>query len=138
MPYRFSERGLEFCLITSRKSGRWGFPKGGIRRNETANDAAVNEALEEAGLVGRIVGQSIGSFEYSKQQRQLIVSVMLLAVDLTMSEWLESKQRLRRWVTVQEAQQLLDRPTLLSVLHAAITMLKRQAGGSTGIAAAGA
>ena len=38
-------------------------------------DAAINEALEEAGLVGRIVGQSIGSFEYSKQNRRMIVFV---------------------------------------------------------------
>jgi len=138
VPYRFGQRGLEFCLITARKSGRWGFPKGTIQRSETAGETAINEALEEGGLVGRIVGQPIGSFEYSKRQRRMTVTVMLMAVDQTNDEWLESGQRSRQWVTVHEARIMLDRTALLDVLQSAVMQLKRHSGEAPDQSAVGA
>ena len=50
----------EFCLITSLRKGRWGFPKGITDPGETHVETALKEADEEAGLRGRIVGDSLG------------------------------------------------------------------------------
>ena len=40
------------CLITSRNGKRWVIPKGWIEPGQTAGETALQEAYEEAGLVG--------------------------------------------------------------------------------------
>lgn len=46
-------------LVTSRrKSDNWIFPKGHIEEGETAEEAAVREAHEEAGVRGKVVGRA--------------------------------------------------------------------------------
>ena len=51
--YRVSRKGLEFLLVQTRR-GRWTFPKGGAEPGLTHAQAAAVEALEEAGVHGRI------------------------------------------------------------------------------------
>lgn len=58
--------GVKVCLIRRKDSEKWGIPKGFIDRGDTAEQAALNEACEEAGLRGRIMGGSVGSYDYEK------------------------------------------------------------------------
>jgi 8-oxo-dGTP pyrophosphatase MutT (NUDIX family) len=51
--YRVSPRGPEFLLVRTR-GGHWIFPKGGVQHGLTHAQSAALEALEEAGVHGRI------------------------------------------------------------------------------------
>jgi bis(5'-nucleosidyl)-tetraphosphatase len=46
--FRRTPDGLQFALIKA--SGRWGFPKGNIEKDETSEVAALGEIAEETGL----------------------------------------------------------------------------------------
>lgn len=51
--YRIRRRGIEFLLVQTR-GGRWIFPKGGVQSGLTHAQSAALEALEEAGVHGRM------------------------------------------------------------------------------------
>jgi 8-oxo-dGTP pyrophosphatase MutT (NUDIX family) len=86
---------------------------------------AAREALEEAGLIGKIVGKrSIGSYHYSKQlseDRSLLcrVKVFLLSVDRQLDIWPEMEQRDWRWVDPTRAAQMVDEGGLAEILRSA-------------------
>lgn len=51
--YRAGNQGIEFLLVQTR-GGRWTFPKGGAEPGLTHAQAAALEAMEEAGVHGRM------------------------------------------------------------------------------------
>ncbi len=102
IPFRSGDDGPEVCLITSQRSGAWGFPKGVIDPGETTAQAALKEAFEEAGLHGEIVGPALGRYRYEKWGQQLEVEVLLMAVDTCDAQWSEQHLRKRRWVPVDD------------------------------------
>jgi 8-oxo-dGTP pyrophosphatase MutT (NUDIX family) len=51
--YRREGDSVEFLLVNT-GSGRWTFPKGTVERHLGPRDSAALEALEEAGVVGRV------------------------------------------------------------------------------------
>lgn len=106
VPFRVRGRVLELALITSSRGGRWGIPKGNIERGERARESAVREALEEAGLVGDLVGPRLGSFRYEKRGRARSVAVYLLRVTRELPRWSEDDLRRRKWLRLDKA---LDR-----------------------------
>jgi len=122
VPYRVRRGCVEICIITSRK-GNWGVPKGIIDPGETAAEAGLKEALEEAGLHGKIVGKPIGEFEYEKWERVLPVTVFLMEVTKADDDWQEP-WRDRQWVSVDEAIELVHRPELTKILNRARKALK--------------
>lgn len=103
---------LQVCLITSLKKRRWILPKGIIDPGETCNETALKEALEEAGLHGRIVGEPLGVYEDFKWGRPLLVSVLMMAVTHCEDEWYESDVRDRCWVSPDRAVQMISKPAL--------------------------
>ena len=97
----------EVCLIRRRDSGKWGIPKGFIDRGDSPEQAALTEALEEAGLLGRIMGHAVGVYRYEKWDAQLTVAVYLMEVLEQRREWREMRIRERRWCSLEEAGLLL-------------------------------
>ena len=126
VPFRRIAGEPEFCLITSRRTGRWGFPKGTIERGESLEQAALKEALEEAGLLGEILG-GLGHYSYAKNGRMLDVGVLLMEVTVVRDNWKEANQRQRRLARAEEARPLLCRPHLGRLLAAALERLERDA-----------
>ena len=124
VPYRFGATGLEFCLITTRRSQRWTFPKGWAGTDETVRDAALREAWEEAGVTGRIVGDPLGQYRYTKRGRRQSVTVLLMAVENCSDDWVEAGERRRRWASRAKARRLLDRTDLIQLLQAAVERIK--------------
>jgi len=122
LPYRRTRRGLEFCLITS-TAGRWLFPKGLIGAGETLEQTALKEALEEAGLCGRLVDGPLGSYGMDKYGKSYTLVVLLMEVTDCEEVWQEAHFRERRWVTQDEARRLLCQPQLRKCLDAAVARL---------------
>lgn len=117
VPYRPVGDAVEFCLITSLSSGRWGFPKGMVDPGETLTETALKEAHEEAGLSGRIVGEPIGEYSYAKWGSMMSVTAFLMEVEDAADAWLEADRRQRRWATPEEAARMLDRRYLARIFR---------------------
>jgi phosphohistidine phosphatase len=122
VPYQRRNGQIAFSLINTRK-GNWIFPKGIIDPGETVEETAAKEALEEAGIAGRIFLPPLGQYEYFKWDTTLNVTVLLMEVSRIDDAW-EEDWRQRRWVSADEAEALIVRPELRALLHAAIARIE--------------
>lgn len=123
VPYRIRDGVCEFCLITSIKRGKWGFPKGIIDPGETPEITALKEAHEEAGIRGRIEGAPLGSYRYAKWGTTLHVTTLLMRVSKVDEHWPEDDCRRRCWCEADEASRRIDRPEVRETLEAAVRRL---------------
>ena len=112
IPYRKGNNGLEILLITSRTRQRWIIPKGEIESNMTAHDSAAKEALEEAGVTGKVSGARMGRFYCQKWGAVCCVDVFPLKVQKQRKTWLESRFRRRRWLSLKDAIKTVDHPIM--------------------------
>jgi 8-oxo-dGTP pyrophosphatase MutT (NUDIX family) len=61
--YRHKEDRYDVALISVGKEGRWQLPKGQVEHDQTPEETAVREVLEEAGLETEIV-EPLDTIEY--------------------------------------------------------------------------
>ena len=107
IPIRRRGDDLQVCLIRKRLQGSWGIPKGTVDSGETHASTALNEAWEEAGVRGRLVGDALGTYMYEKYGRPLTVMVFVMEVLEHQRDWIEAGLRERKWATREEAGTLL-------------------------------
>ena len=121
------EADLKFWIVTSRRTRRWVLPKGGIDPGMTPHEAAAQEAFEEAGLVGEMSPRGIGSYRIPKIRPPLSwtieVTVYPMRVAVVHDDWLESDQRDRKLVTVDEAAGLIAEPEIVALLRREVPRL---------------
>ena len=91
-------RSSRVCLVLSRSGKQWVIPKGRIEPGQTAGETALQEAWEEAGLIGVLRRQPVGSYHYTKCGRTFHVTVFLMEVTDAAEAWPEESRRTRRWV----------------------------------------
>jgi 8-oxo-dGTP pyrophosphatase MutT (NUDIX family) len=120
LPYRLGN-GLEVLLITSRETGRWVLPKGWPMKGKKAHEAAAREALEEAGVRGKVGKSAVGYYSYGKRLsdggvRACLVEVFPLEVGRQMSRWPEQDQRTLGWFSPDDAANLVEEPELASLI----------------------
>src|SRR5512145_805842 len=97
LPIRRAEDGaLEVLLVTSRTTRRWIVPKGWPIKGLKDHDAAAREALEEAGVIGKVRKKPFGRYNYWKRMPdhfQLCnVTLYLLQVERQLEQWAEREQ----------------------------------------------
>lgn len=110
---------IQVCLIRRRGSDAWGIPKGLVDPGDDRVTTALNEAWEEAGLKGWLVGDIVGTYEYEKWNIAFTVAVYLMEVVEQHAEWQEDGFRERRWMSFSEAASLLDDHPVRPLLDAA-------------------
>lgn len=93
----------QVCLVSSRMGKRWVIPKGYLEPGKTAAEIALQEAWEEAGLVGILKPVPVGSYFYEKAGRQYHVLVFLMQVTQVAEDWPERSVRDRNWYTFNQA-----------------------------------
>jgi 8-oxo-dGTP pyrophosphatase MutT (NUDIX family) len=84
-------------------------------------EAASQEAYEEAGLIGQIVGKRpFGSFHYGKLVgKEAIlceVRVFLFRVEQQLDDWPETRERESKWFEAREAAGLVDEGRLAELI----------------------
>jgi len=109
-------------LLTSRETRRWVIPKGWPIHGLKPREVAAREAFEEAGVLGSIVGNRVGSYHYCKQlpgDEDLLcrVNVFLLQVERQAEAWPEQGQRDIRWVAPAEAAEMVLEGGLSEILR---------------------
>jgi len=107
IPFRRVGDDVTVCLIRRKGSERWGIPKGFVDPGDTPEEAALTEAFEEAGLMGELTGDAIGSYDYEKRDVPFTVAVYVMRVTEARPEWQEMRFRDRAWYSMTEAALLL-------------------------------
>jgi 8-oxo-dGTP pyrophosphatase MutT (NUDIX family) len=107
IPIRRRGEDVQVCLIRKRLTGSWGIPKGTVESGETHASTALNEAWEEAGVRGRVIGDALGTYIYEKYGRPLTVMVFVMEVLEHHKDWIEAGLRERKWASREEAGTLL-------------------------------
>ncbi|WP_341730610.1 NUDIX hydrolase [Microcoleus sp. EPA2] len=116
IPYRLMDGKIEVMLITSSGGKRWVIPKGLIEPDMTPEDSAAKEAWEEAGVLGRVFPDLMGTYEYYKSGCTWQVDVFLLQVETVVENWPEAYKRKRQWVSIPKAIKRVDEPELKLIL----------------------
>lgn len=123
---------LEFLLVSSQKSPRMMFPKGGWELDESLEEAALRETFEEAGIYGE-VGSCLGKWFFkSKSLGVLHEGYMLPLVVLEeFEDWPEKDVRQRLWVSYSEAMEACFHPWMKEALDLLVTQLRLDQGAET-------
>jgi 8-oxo-dGTP pyrophosphatase MutT (NUDIX family) len=96
LPYRRAER-LEIMLVSSRETGRWVLPKGWPIKGIKPHETAAREALEEAGILGKIAKSPLGGYSYAKRLENgsvqiCQVQVFAFEVERERNSWVEKHE----------------------------------------------
>lgn len=126
LPYRTLgpavDAPIQILLITSRSSGRWVIPKGGLMKGLSPHTAAATEAEEEAGVLGAACPIPLGSYRYRKRRASgasvwADVDVFPFAVTEELDSWDEQHQRERRWFSLADAAKAVDEEDLRALIR---------------------
>ena len=120
--YRMRKGKPEILLVTSRRTRRWIIPKGWPQDGMRPSQSAAIEALEEAGVEGKLHDFSLGLYAYTKQHvsgRELpcVAMVYPLKVKKVHDRYREVKQRKRKWFSLREAARKVSEPELAHLIR---------------------
>jgi len=111
----------QVCLVTSRNGKRWVIPKGCLEPGKTASEIALQEAWEEAGLVGVLHPDPVGSYLYDKSGITCHVLVFLLYVTEVCDAYPEDTFRERIWLSPSQAVTRIEDRGLRELIRGAAT-----------------
>jgi 8-oxo-dGTP pyrophosphatase MutT (NUDIX family) len=123
LPWRIGNGGTrQIMLLTSRETHRWVIPKGWPIKGRKPAEVASQEAYEEAGLIGQVVGKRpLGNFHYQKRlaKKAIIceVRVFLFRVEQQLDNWPEKGERESKWVDAKEAAALVEEGGLAEIIE---------------------
>jgi 8-oxo-dGTP pyrophosphatase MutT (NUDIX family) len=117
LPYRIEGGRVRILLITSRETRRWVIPKGWPMDGLLPAEAAAAEAAEEAGIIGAVERQPIGSYRYEKrlkraQSTAVQVIVFPFQVERQAEAWKEQGEREQAWFGPAGAARRVAEPSL--------------------------
>jgi 8-oxo-dGTP pyrophosphatase MutT (NUDIX family) len=119
IPYRHVDGEIVFLMITTKRTGKWIFPKGGKIAGLSPPENAAQEAYEEAGVRGKMGSAPLGHYASMKPRPGGAIPVSIEMYPLEVSEqlddWPEKGERKRHWVTLADARRLLSEPALVTM-----------------------
>lgn len=120
--WRVVDKKVQILIITSRGRGRWIIPKGWPMDGQTPGEAALQEAWEEAGVIGRADSRPLGLYSYTKIVRgapdlPCVAMVYGVRVKSLAKTWPEAHERKRKWVSRKKAAALVSEPELSRILR---------------------
>jgi 8-oxo-dGTP pyrophosphatase MutT (NUDIX family) len=110
------------CLVTSSSGNRWVIPKGHLEPGKTAGEIALQEAWEEAGLVGCLQPEPVGSYLYEKFGQVYHVTVFSMHVTEIANHWPEKQARRRSWMESSTAMARVHAKGLRALIRAVTTI----------------
>ncbi len=107
------------CLITSSSGKHWLLPKGNLEQGDELKQTALQEAWEEAGLLGTVRSTPVGEYRYKKSGRIHRVAVFRMRVTKVKRHWPERNRRRRRWLRPGKAVERITDSQLRKIVDAA-------------------
>lgn len=120
--YRVVQGKIRILLITSRGTKRWIVPKGWPMDKKAPHEAALTEAAEEAGVIGRVSRDPIGHYTYYKlmddgREIPCVGTLFPVHVRLLRAEYPEANERDRKWFSRKKAAKKVDEPELAELIR---------------------
>lgn len=110
--YRRRGSSAEFLLVNTNGGGKWTFPKGDPDRHLSHSQSAAREALEEAGVAGRIESRhfhlyihSKGVFWQPRGVQEFVIKAFLLEVQQVRTP--HEPERNPTWFSPEDAKEML-------------------------------
>lgn len=121
LPFVSLADGIRVLLITSRRRKRWIVPKGWPHKNLSLAESAAREAYEEAGVLGPVQLEPIGTYIYDKDMGGYTVPCHVFVYPLMVRQhaltWEEQGKRKLRWLPLGDAAGQVDDSGLAELLH---------------------
>ncbi|HEY7158585.1 MAG TPA: NUDIX hydrolase [Gemmataceae bacterium] len=114
--------GGQICVVSSRSGKRWVVPKGCMEPGKSAAEIALQEAWEEAGLVGVLQPDPIGTYFYEKAGFTCHVTLFLMTVTDQADRWPEHDFRERVWLNVAQALLRIEDAGLRELIREALAV----------------
>ncbi len=108
--YRRVGESVEFMLVRTKGGKRWTFPKGHIEEGEPAWRAAEREALEEAGVRGRIASEPFTIYPHEQRTsagRRIELTVAAYLVEVKSDDDTPEPGRDPTWFPPEQARRKL-------------------------------
>jgi len=116
IPFIRDSGELKVVLVTS-ANGFWIFPKGRYEKELGKQGTAALEALEEAGVQGRLYKKNPYRTKVTiKSGERVRLTLYAMKVDKIQSEWQEDNRRKRVVVTIAKAKKMIDSEALKACL----------------------
>lgn len=121
LPYRFEDGKLKVMIVTSRRTGRWVFPKGSMGKAKEWQ-AAAQEAYEETGVSGSVDHKPLGRYVSLKVRGKdawhVDVALYPLKIEKFHKKFPEKKERKRKLVSMKRARKMLSQPEMAQLVEA--------------------
>lgn len=117
---------VQLCVSFKPRKGSWKIPKGTVESGDTLPQTALNEALEEAGIYGQLVGDPIGTYDYKKRGNIYRVVIYLMQVTGKDDDWEEKAIRERHWLSPKTALHCLRGHPVYPLVERATEILASQ------------
>jgi 8-oxo-dGTP pyrophosphatase MutT (NUDIX family) len=122
--FRRAGDGLEILLVRAKKTrNQWIFPKGHIEPGESAEDAAVRETREEAGVIGRAVKPLTPPLEFDSGGERVRVRYYLVKAT---GETGPSEVRDKKWCAPDAAARDLSHDDARDLLRRALPAIRKE------------
>jgi 8-oxo-dGTP pyrophosphatase MutT (NUDIX family) len=119
--FRRDRDGLRILLVRSRRNpADWIFPKGHIEEGESADEAAVREAEEEAGVTGRVIAPLQPSVTFTQGDRRIQVEYFVVEFQRLV---VADERREQVWLPPPDALTRLTHESARTVLAVALERL---------------
>jgi hypothetical protein len=130
IPYRLTNSGIQFCLVSPLVDNRWGFPKIALPAEAGALSAHLARLAESLGIEGLVrVDEPLGHFEAARGSESRSMTGYLMHVSEVANEWPLMHQYRRLWCLAEEARvrirrkplrRFIDRALHSDEIHAAV------------------
>ena len=121
IPFVIKDGRIALLFVTSKRKGRWIFPKGNATKGESHNKASRREAFEEAGVRGRVfadfpITTIIGKASKPASQKTAVTYYPLL-VNTQYDKFPEAKKRERHWILLENAENITAHEDYLNLIR---------------------
>lgn len=106
----------KLAVVHRQKHDDWSLPKGKVDQGESWKQTALREVLEETGYKAKIKKYA-GSISYLLEDKPKIVLFWHMRVKSERKDQMNGEVDHVRWVTVEEAAELLDYPDELKIIN---------------------
>ena len=102
-----AEDTRSIIMITSRGKKQWIMPKGNIKKKCGKVRSALEEAYEEAGIIGKINANRFFDIKIIKGKKKYKLRLYYFKVEKMLNKWPESEQRIRKKIAAKKAMKFI-------------------------------